>query len=61
MLCGEIIVFVEHAADDLETLKPFLERLLKYFDGDVTVILFGSYARWVEGSQLITENSKGRL
>ncbi|MGP3667582.1 MAG: nucleotidyltransferase domain-containing protein [Candidatus Bathyarchaeota archaeon] len=29
----------------LEALKPFLKRLLKYFDGDVTVILFGSYAK----------------
>ncbi|KUJ98778.1 MAG: Uncharacterized protein XD43_1561 [Thermococcales archaeon 44_46] len=29
----------------LEKLKAFVERIVEYLEGDVTVILFGSYAR----------------
>ncbi|MDK2796113.1 MAG: uncharacterized protein PWQ22_1010 [Archaeoglobaceae archaeon] len=29
----------------LEKLKEFADRIVKFFEGDVTIILFGSYAR----------------
>lgn len=29
----------------LEKLKTFVDRIVAYLEGDVTVILFGSYAR----------------